>query len=369
MDNTKKNDRRISIILNGEEKTHVELKKDKYAYKELLEQEIPAAREEDKVGDDFQWQLPENEPKRPSPKIVDLGERRRDKEKLAAPYWDDGKSEESPKLPHKKRKKKRRLQINFKALPFGLIGIIISAIIVGTSFGLMMLTIFTGADAETVNAPSAAGEASPLADVPAVVSELAIPTLAVEIVQGGAFSLVAKGHETAQVIKDSGFAAAISNTTDPVYLFIGVGLDREQASVISEKYQANNQEVYLKPYAVAASGSVATETQALFLQKGVELYQQLTLLSVNALANGGSLLTTETMAKLSATQQKFQAINQSFIENEQQQLLADGFQGGLASAYQQLQNYVATEDQASLWQVQQFLLNSLIAYQELVKMI
>ncbi|WNF35917.1 hypothetical protein RJD24_15880 [Bacillaceae bacterium IKA-2] len=362
MDNMKKNDRRISIILNGEEKTQIELKKDKQAYKHLLEQEIPAVSEKNKIGEDFQWLLPENEWKQPSPKIVDLGERRRDKEKLAAPFWDDGKSEDSPKLPHKKRKKKRRLQIIFKDLPLGLIGIIISAIIVGTSFGLMMLTIFTGDNAETVSSV----QVKPVTSAPAIIDERGIPTLAVEIIQGGAYTLVAKGHETAEMIKDRGFAAALSNTTDPIYLFIGVGLDREQATVISGKYQANGQEVYMKPYAVAASGTVATEDQALFLQSGVELYQQITLLSVNAIANGGSLLTTETVAELEVTQQNFQAMNESFIENEQQQLLADGFQGALASAYQQLQNFTTTEDQASVWQVQQFLLNSLIAYEELI---
>lgn len=369
MDNTKKNDRRISIILNGEEKTHVELKKDKQAYEQFLEQEIPAASEDDKIGEDFLWLIPENEPKKPSPKVVDLGERRRDKEKLAAPFWDDGKSEESPKLPHKKRKKKRNLKIGFKSLPFALIGIILSAIIVGTSFGLMMLTIFTGDNNEAVSDPSPIVQAPPLADVPVVVSELAIPTLAVEIVQGGAFSLVAKGHETAKVIKDSGFAAAVSNTTDTVYLFIGVGLDREQASVISDKYQASGQEVYLKPYVAAASGTVATENQVLFLQTGVEIFQQLTQLSVNAFADGGSLLTTETFSELTAAQQNFQAISEPFSENDQQQLLAVAFQGALSSAYQQLQNYEASKDQASLWQVQQFLLNSLTAYEELIKMI
>lgn len=369
MDNTKKNDRRISIILNGEEKTHVELQKDKQAYEHLLNQEIPAASKVDKVGDDFQWVLPENEPKKPSPKVVDLRERRRDKEKLAAPFWDDGKSEESPKLPHKKRKKKRRLQFNFKAIPLGLIGIILSAIIVGTSFGIMMLTIFTGDNEETLNTPSPEVQAPPVADVPAVVTEGAIPTLAVEIVQGGAFSLVAKGNETAQVIRDNGFAAALSNTTDPVYIFIGVGLDREQAGIISEKYQTNGQEVYLKPYAVAAGKSAATENQALFLQSGVEIFQQLTLLSVNAFADGGSLLTTETISELTKAQQKFAAISEPFAVNEQQQLLAIAFKGSLSSAYQQLQNYEATKDQASLWQVQQFLLNSLIAYEELIKMI
>lgn len=369
VDNTKRNDRRISIILNGEEKTHVELKKDKQAYEQLLEQEIPAASEEGIISEDFLWLLPENESKRPSPKVVDLGERRRDKKKLAVPFWDDGKSNKSPKLPHKKRKKKQRLKIDFKALPFGLIGIIFSAIIVGTSFGVMMLTIFTGDNAETVNGPSADVQALPAIEVPAVSAEREIPTLAVEIVQGGAFSLVAKGHEAAQVIKNSGFAAALSNTTDPVHLFIGVGLDREQASVISEKYQTNGQEVYLKPYIVSVNGVFATENQDLFLQTGVEIHQQLTLLSVNAFADGGTLLTTETISELGVAQQKFQAFSNPFTENEQLQLLAVAFQGGLSSAYQELQNYEATKDQASLWQVQQFLLNSLITYEELIKMI
>ncbi|UTW68946.1 hypothetical protein KHA80_17100 [Anaerobacillus sp. HL2] len=50
-------------------------------------------------------------------------------------------------------------------------------------------------------------------------------------------------------MQDKGFAAVLTNTTDPVFLFIGLGLDKEQAAVVAQ-YKANGQEVYLKPYAV-----------------------------------------------------------------------------------------------------------------------
>lgn len=366
MDKMKKKNLQISILLNGKEKVINPLKLDKQAGDRFHSLEKVATNKANKDGDDFPWQLTESEPKQPSPKVVDLGELRRDKQKLTAPFWDDGKSGESPKLPHKKRKKQRKLELNFRALPLGLIGVILAAIIVGTSFGLMMLNIFTGDKGEAINVPSVAQELS--ATVGSVAAaEQKIPTLAVEVVQGGAFSLLAKGQETAQAIKDNGFSATLTNTTDPVYLFIGVGLDREQATVIAEQHQANGQAVYMKPYAATASGTEATENQTLFMQAGVKLYQQLTLLSVNALADGGSLLTAETMAELTAIHQEFQAIKDSFKENEQQQTLALAFQDTLANAYQQLQSFASTKEPASFWQVQQFLLNGLIAYEELIK--
>ncbi len=363
MDNIKKNDRRISIVLNGKEKSYDELEKEKHAYEDLLNQEITATKEEDKQ-EDFSWVLSENTQSQSSPKVVDLGERRRDKNKLEAPYWDDGKSERSPKLPHIKRKKKKRFEFSFKALPLGLIGIVMSAIIVGVSFGFMMLTIFTG-DSEPTAVTNPV-QAPVSVEVPTVAMKGEIPILAVEVVQGGAFSLLAKGNESAQELQENGFAAALTNTSDPVYLFIGIGLDREQARVIGDNYKANGQEVYLKPYAVSANGVVDKDEQASFLQTGIALYQQLALLSVNGFANGGSLLTEETLAELKGIQDEFLLFGDAFSNNDVQEPLARAFQGALISAYETIQSFASSNSEAELWQMQQHLLNGLMTYEQLI---
>lgn len=363
MDNTKKNDRRISIVLNGKEKLYEELEKDKQAYEELLNEEITAAKEEESQPEQFEWVLSET-PKQLSPKIVDLGERRKDKKKLAGPYWDDGKSEESPKLPKIKRKKKRRFE--FKSLPLGFIGIVISAIIVGVSFGFMMLTIFTGEKSDQMITALPEQAISPV-EVTKTRIPGQVPTLGVEVVQGGAFSLADKGEETVQVLQENGFAATLIKTTDPVFLFIGLGLDREQASVVAEKYKENDQEVYLKPYAITSTGTVQSEEQALFLETSVDLFEQLTLLSVNGLANGGSLLTEETMTELTINFEKLNAISNPFIENESQQTIAQTLKDNLKNAFEKIQSFSSSKNQAYLWQIQQYLLNGLVSYEELVK--
>ncbi len=373
MDNIKKNDRRISIVLNGKEKTYDELEKDKQAYEEVLNQEITATEEisatqEKDEHDEFPWLLSDNTQKQSSPKIVDLGERRRDKSKLEAPYWDDGKSERSPKLPHIKRKKKKRFEFNFnlKALPLGLIGIVMSAIIVGVSFGFMMLTIFTGEANETSTPATNPVQAPVSNEVPPVAMKGEIPVLGVEVVQGGAFSQVETGDETAQIIKENGFAATLAETSDRVYLFIGLGLDREQARVIGDIYDANGQEVYLKPYAVSANGIVENDGQASFLQTGVDLYQQITLLSVNGFANGGSLYTEKMLSDLTAIHDEFLVLVDAFSNNEVQQPLATAFQSALIGAYDSLQNFISSNSEADLWQVQQHLLNGLTTYEQLI---
>lgn len=366
MDKIKKDDRRISIVLNGNEKSYEEIKRDKEVYEQLLNEEISATTEESKPEeektDDFQWLLSEKDK---SPKIVDLGERRRDKKSQNIPFWDDGKSAKAPKLPAVKRKKKN-WKLDFKSLPLGLIGIVMSAIIVGVSFGFMMLTIFTGDKAapQTVTNPV---QTAPTVDVPTVAMNGEIPILGIEVVQGGAFSQLDKAKETAEALKENGFAATLSNTTDPVFLFIGIGLDREQARVIGNIYDSNGQDVFLKPYAVSKNGLVESEGQLSFLNAGVELYQHLALLSVNSFANGGSLVTEEAIADLKVLHDQVLSHHSSYADDELRKARALAFQKELTTAFEAIQSFATTTSNKDRWQVQQSLLNGLFAYEQLVQ--
>lgn len=362
MDNKKKNDRRISIVLNGKQKPYDELAKDELTYSEFLNQENSATKEDE--SEEFQWVLSEEMKEAASKKIVDLGERRRDKKKLSAPYWDDGKSEDSPKIPYTKRKKKRRLQFDFKSLPLGLIGIIASAIVVGVSFGLMMLTIFTGEKAQgTVDTPIE----TPQAIAPVTTSNGQVPTLGIEIIQGGAFSIYAKGEEIAQGLKNNGFASVVTKETEPAYLFIGLGLNKEQANAVADIYKASGQDIYLKPYAVASQATIESEEQLNFLQTAVDFYQQLTLLSVNGLTNGGSLVTDETFQTLASSKNELALLTNGFAE-ESRQAIATSFQTELTMALTTIENFSSTNDRSLLWQTQQHLLNGLLLYEELVNL-
>jgi stage II sporulation protein B len=363
MDNTKKNDRRISIVLNGKEKLYDELVKDKREYEELLNEEIAATQEKEDRAREFEWILPEPSSEDPSKKVVDLGERRKDKEKLLAPYWDDGKSDKSPKLPPNNRKKKR---FDFRSLPLGMIGIVMSAIIVGVSFGFMMLTIFTGEKLETATANFPVQTPSSL-EQPVALAPGQVPILGVEVVQGGAFSLVAKGQEVAEELQNKGFASALTKSTEPVFLFIGLGLDREQANVVAEEYKANGQEVYVKPYAVTTNGTVKTDEQGIFLETGVSLFEKLTLLSINGLAASGTLVNEENMNELATIYEKLVSIEAPFSDNDIQSERSLAFQSALTNAYQKMQSYSEGKDENILWQVQQYLLNGLIEYEELTK--
>ncbi|MCT8137513.1 hypothetical protein H1D32_07000 [Anaerobacillus sp. CMMVII] len=361
MDNTKKNDRRISIVLNGKEKLYEELVKDKQVYEEILNEEISAMKEEES-SEEFEWILPEPSENQSSPKVVDLGERRRDKKKLGGPYWDDGKSDTSPKLPHIKRKKRRRFDI--KSLPLGIIGIVFSAIIVGLSFGFMMITIFTGDKTDQIVAQPTVVGTSPT-EAPVSVTPGQIPILGVEVVQGGAYTVIEKGNEKVNEIQADGYAATLTTSTEPAFLFIGIGLDREQASIIGDVYKDKGQEIYLKPYAITSNGMVENQNQAIFLETAIDLYQQLTLLSVNGLANGGTLLTEETLSELSTKHEKLTTTPFEGNETQEQKVLV--FQNAITNAYEKMQAYANSKDATELWKIQQFLLNGLVAYEELTK--
>ncbi|NEU29775.1 hypothetical protein GN156_03165 [bacterium LRH843] len=307
--------------------------------------------------------------------VIDFGKIQEERRLNGQPYWDDGNRENSPKLPYK-RKKKSFFEGRKTNFPFILVGAIFSAIAVGLCLGFMVLTIFTGQLGEGSEASvgvrgldaSATAEAV-TPTIPAVIpKETNLPSLAVEVVQGGAFTDAVKGTEIVNQLKEKGFAATLTEGTDPIYLFIGLGDDRAQATKVGELYETISQETYLKSYDINGKGITgqAEEVTAWFTS-AIAQYKELLQFSVGGLGEG-TVVSKDKLQKLTKSLETLQVERAAFTKlPEQAQTHANAFADSLTETKNGLSQFHETSDKRALWKTQQSLLNGLIHYDQLIK--
>ncbi|MDT8859520.1 hypothetical protein N0O92_04685 [Alkalihalobacillus sp. MEB130] len=340
----------ISVRLNGKEQKVKERQVDSNS-----KDEIGAARDE--IVDDAEIiPQPDN--------IIDFGKRQEERKRNDQPYWDDGFSEKSPKLPFK-RKKKPSPYRNKPKFPVMLVVALFSAVVVGLSLGFMVLTVFTGNTGSIAETSETTG-AIPTFSEP---GENSLPVLTLEVVQGGAFGEQSTGLEIVEKIQEQGLAATLTQTTDPIYMFIGAGGDRAQATRIGSLYEGYGQDTYLKSYQVdgqAVTGQ-ADEVTAWFTN-AISHYKELLQLTVDGFG-GGSLLTAERIGQLDQATASLQADrDQAFVnmdQSVQDHALALG--DNLVLAGKKLAAYVDSKEEDELWKSQQALLDALVNYELVVE--
>lgn len=304
--------------------------------------------------------------------IIDFNQLKEERETREQPYWDDGNRKWVPKLPPNKRKKKPadRLKNTLSGLPISLIMAGVSAIIVGVGFGFMVLTAFTGdADQSTTASLVPANEAiETVANGQA--AAVTLPDLSVEIVQGGAFSSSEKGNEIVSSIKSRGQAAVLKTDGDPMFMFIGLGLQKEEAGRLSQIYQQHGQDTYVKPFAVNGSmHSVENEAVKEFFAQGGGMFNDLARFSVAGLS--GQSYALENIDTFLEQYQKWNNQGSTVIAElpAEAQGHAEQFLSSMAGAATQIEGYKGNQEEANLWGIQQHLLEALLAYDAFVQTI
>ncbi|WP_088103708.1 hypothetical protein [Halalkalibacter urbisdiaboli] len=295
--------------------------------------------------------------------VIQLGEVQEQRKKNGQPYWDDGIREKGPKLPFN-RKKKPRSQKTKRSFPTMIFMIICSAVIVGVSFGFMVLTIFTGNNAQQVEMG-----VQTASDVPTFgEGVVGMPVFTVDVVQGGAYSDQVKGEETVKRIQEKGFAAALTKGTEPVYLFIGLGGDRAQSSAISQLYEGHNQEMYLKTYRVENKlDEVDSEVTDWFFEASGS-FKDMVQLTVDGLTREGASLTSGQVEQMNEQLALLQGKRDGAFEKLPDQVQPHALEMGdaLVQAGKALEKYVKTEDKQQLWSAQNELLHALISYEQVI---
>ncbi len=303
--------------------------------------------------------------------IIDFNQMREEKETKEQPFWDDGNRKWIPKLPPSKRKKKtaERIKNTLADLPISLIVAGISAIIVGVGFGFMVLTAFTGDnDGTTASLMPPTGEVEAIAaNGQAAGVEVTLPDLSVEIVQGGAFSTSEKGNEIVSAIKDRGQAAVLKTDGDPMYMFIGLGLQKEEAGRLTQIYQQHGQDTYVKPFAVNGSlQSIDNEAVAEFFTQGGSMFNDLVRFSVAGLS--GQSVAMENIDQFLGQYQKWNDQGATVIAQlpESAQPHAQQFITSMSGAAAEIAGYKGEQTDGKLWGIQQHLLEALLAYDALI---
>ncbi|KMK74663.1 hypothetical protein [Alkalihalobacillus pseudalcaliphilus] len=308
-------------------------------------------------------------PEIPIPKkVISFEEVQEERKRLSQPFWDDGNRQQSPSLPYK-RKKKKKGQFSFRDFPTITVMAILSAIIIGLSFGFVIKTIFTGDEAGVVQGDSVPANSQPTGvEAGAANNQMQWPQLTTEIVQAGAYSSVEKGGEVQSEMTSAGHPTSLIPSNDKFFLFIGLGPDRATAQSVGEYYKEAGVETYVKTYQVTGTTVPPTAETKAWFEEAIPLYQQLTSLSVAALSFEEALPASQLQGTEQALNQLYEQRDAAFSELPEEARtsalhVADGLKGALAA----LNTFNESKEPEAAKAAQQALLTTLEHYTNLIR--
>jgi stage II sporulation protein B len=143
-------------------------------------------------------------------------------------------------------------------------GTAIGAVVTGVLLGYLIITMFSGASpvhdktttADQVKpiANDASKEASvtvPIDSLQAGVIAVQIPTRTYTFLQTGGFSTVERADQAGAEVRKQGMAA-VTESADKFFVYVGVAPDRNVALKLANQLQAKKMEIYKKPYSLPA---------------------------------------------------------------------------------------------------------------------
>lgn len=302
-------------------------------------------------------------------KIVDFNKRRQAIEESRAPFWDDGKREHSPKLPPSNRKKKEPVR-SFDFLKSQLFLSVMSAILVGGAFGLMLLSLFTGNEVSLGQNQSGTSNETFVVDTTADEGSESptstISPLDLHLVQGGAFSTVEKGNEMADIFQNNGLPAVLLEEQGTHYLFVGMALDKEGANAIASKIEDSGHETYVKPFAVTADRVEVDQDLQTFLSKGIVWMELASNIAVNDITKGPP--SEDKMAVLfDAGQAWLESYDDLSVSDDDIESLSSEWMKESQSVMAVYSSNVSSADFA--WEMQESLLNGMLIYKDLISVL
>jgi membrane-associated HD superfamily phosphohydrolase len=231
--------------------------------------------------------------------------------------------------------------------------IIISAMIVGTIFGYVLLGIMNKTVPVTKMQPTTSTTSSTKQPTSKAVSEITLPALSLSVLQAGVFKTEDAAASFQQTWKEKGWPAVVVKK-DNYYVLAGIGKDNTSLNSLHDVYKAENTNVFKKNYSVEESKlEVAEKEQADKLTKARELYEQLILVT------SGQAISAEEKQKL---EERYTSIQGEAIKEIQP------FIKKLVNAYDLVKVYEKNKTKEELLKVQQVLLDAMVAYSTLIHM-
>jgi stage II sporulation protein B len=207
-------------------------------------------------------------------------------------------------------------------------GTAIGAVVTGVLLGYLILTMFSGAnptqskttitdDVKTITEDSSkeVSVTVPSDAVQAGVIAAQIPARTYTFLQNGGFSTQERADQAGAEVRKQGMAA-VTESADKFFVYVGVAADRNSALTLSEQLQAKNLEIYKKPYSLPALQEMRWNGNAEFVQTYCTQADQLVqmLSGVTLVHLEESELTAISDSTLQSIQSTFEAWTQTSLQ-------------------------------------------------------
>lgn len=257
MGDREKNDKKISIKINGEK---TKFDEDLLVYDWKLGESETAAGEEAK-DDGFDWILPDEEAEPP--------------QEYKKIHYVSGS------------KKKKKSFINPFQDSVNLVMSLIGAIVVGAVLGFGTLKVITTTDGPAAPAATLEDNTSTgKTDDQQAISAVELQDFTTSIVQGGVYSTEEQLKAMQESLSAKGFSHASVEKDGQYYLFLGVSGDLETAKTLGSKLKDQGVEVYAKDFVLGSKGINATKEEKTFLEKGNALFTAIAQASSSGMTGG-----------------------------------------------------------------------------------
>jgi stage II sporulation protein B len=239
----------------------------------------------------------------------------------------------------------------------------IFAILIGTSFGVLMLKLVISENSKpAVTEPVDVGKGSDKGSeaTGGTSSAIVLGTQNVFIVQGGAFTTKDAATSAASQAKGKGLPAQTLSMSEKEYLFLGVADSIETAKALGAQYKANGfEDVFSKQLPIAEKNvSDINETEKSFLEAASAIYQQLSKITSNSIVSGS--ISSEASKEVAGIgDQLSQSADK--LKNEK----VKNLNKELSSALAGVETFQEKKSKDSLVEAQQHLLNYLSIYYSL----
>ncbi|PWA10706.1 hypothetical protein DCC39_10460 [Pueribacillus theae] len=265
---------------------------------------------------------------------------------------------ENSQTPVSKKKRKWLRESKKKLAPIKKVWLsAVTALFIGSTFGMLMLMMFTGENSgiENVEGQAMKPELRTAAS-PTSASNL---NLKLYVIQGGAFETKGSAEKFSNALIKKGYAAVIDETEKPFRMYIAIGTSDGKIEALAAEFEKIDQETYTKEIEALSSAEFDKEKTVQFIEEGkqllIDLIKNKEALFDGQLKGSSQKKTTE---KLKKWKEKWERANKDDITS--------GFADELLQADEAI-TAALNENKKTGWKAEQHLITAFIEYRKIVQ--
>ncbi|MCH1626579.1 SPOR domain-containing protein [Ferdinandcohnia quinoae] len=337
-----KHQNKISIKINGKERTVPERNNEHFQLHQA-DEEIAAAREEE---ENFTWVLPDESIQ---------NEKMQKDERPIIPIEDLRDAISS----NRKGIRPTRIKGNQIFTLKQIVMTTILAVFIGVGFGIMILMVVKDTNQKPVNTTTSsvsANEKSKPEDKSDAkagkTSAFQLEPLSIGVIQGGRFSTADAADVIVNELKAAGYAAIEIEQDGFFYVLIGAGLVKEDLAGLKSKYTDPDTGYFAKEFVInGGSYKTVPVADSNLISHSIEVFQE--LLSISSQAFNTGAISEEQSKQLEGLDGKLKSIK---LEGVNEKL--SNFVNSLSNSQEYLHTYKKSDNDKALWQSQQSLLDA-----------